>query len=413
MTQSGRSSIFKSARASSFLASFALFACISAAIGATHPLSRINTVNLERGESFNALASLQREMAEKNAGDAAKDERCLLFGSSLVVAPALQDEAAFRNAPFKRFFERRLTAVESDLGHKKRVYLMAVGGEMASDAFFLAQELLDSPAFKKGGGKREIVYGIAPRDFSDNLFPRVDASPIFRLHAGLRDLPFYFARHAGQLDFNQSATIVCEKLNPLYCLRTDWQNLAQIRSKRTLEKLLPMVVFAKYSDSLELKAQKRGLLPGEAIGTPQVYPGFALEHNDGEKTHAEYIRRYTPYDRAKSDVQFAYLDRFISLARERGIDVTLVNMPLSRRNMSIMPGRSYSDYLARVTACATDGGARFVDLNQGEMQNDDRYADTVHMKPAVSREFMQIMAGVIGGSDGNRSVSVLNGNRQY
>ena len=410
MTLAGRSSILKRAGASSFLASLAMFTCLSALIGLLHPLSRINTVNLERGESFNALASLQKEMAAQNT----KQDQCLLFGSSLVLAPALQDEAAFRNAPFKRFFERRLTALESDLEHKKRVYLLAVGGEMASDAFFVAQQLLDSPAFKNGGGTKTIVYGIAPRDFSDNLFPRVDASPIFRLHAGLRDLPFYFGRHWRQVDFNQSATIVCEKLNSLYCMRTDWQSLAQIRAKRALEKILPMVVFEKYSDSLELKAQRRGLLPGEAIGTPQVYPGFALEHNDSQKTHAEYIRRYTPYDKSKADVQFAYLDRFISLAREHGIDVTLVNMPLSRRNMSIMPIDAYSDYLARVKATAIKGGARLVDLNQGEMQNDDRYADTVHMKPAVSREFMQIMAGVIGGKiDGNRSVSVLNGNRQY
>ena len=263
MTLAGRSSIFKRAGASSFLASLAMFTCLSALIGLLHPLSRINTVNLERGESFNALASLQKEMAAQNT----KQDQCLLFGSSLVLAPALQDEAAFRNAPFKRFFERRLTALESDLEHKKRVYLLAVGGEMASDAFFVAQQLLDSPAFKNGGGTKTIVYGIAPRDFSDNLFPRVDASPIFRLHAGLRDLPFYFGRHWRQVDFNQSATIVCEKLNSLYCMRTDWQSLAQIRAKRALEKILPMVVFEKYRDSLELKAQRRGLLPGEAIGT--------------------------------------------------------------------------------------------------------------------------------------------------
>src|SRR5208282_5457307 len=109
----------------------------------------------------------------------------VLLGSSLVVAPCLQTESAFQAKPLERFHSRRLTSfgqcLRAALGQSAQIqqpaqgqyapstelrsYLLASGGEMASDAYFLEKNvLLDAP---DNGRHLAIIYGIGPRDFQD------------------------------------------------------------------------------------------------------------------------------------------------------------------------------------------------------------------------------------------------------
>ncbi len=397
-----------------------LVAAIDVLVGVSHPLAAINTVNTDKAEPYNAVVAVKRAMQQdqreqkENSGSATASSASrpvLLLGSSLVVAPALQCEAIFTGKEFKRFHQRRLTSFENYLESSLvkeagssanasssfvRSYCLAMGGQMASDAFLVAKEVL--PASSDATAGTSIVYGIAPRDFQDNLFPRIDASPIFRIFAKAADLPQLF--HSEPTMTSVDRTSACgERLSSLYRYRTDWQNLFAIRAKRAIEKCLPFVVFDKYYDTLALKSQKKGLLPGEAIGTPMVVPNCAVDHADWQTTEEEYKRRYTPVQISRAEAQFDYFEKLLRLCQERKVNLMVVNMPLSQDNMKALPKSFYKQYLSHAEQLCNHYGVEFVDLNQGQWTNNSNFVDSVHLKPENSTTFMQKLAKLTAASN--------------
>lgn len=387
----------KKLMASAFFWALLLFAAVNLSIATFHPLASLNTINLEKGEPFNAVSSLKKLWRKEQD----RSQPTVLFlGSSLMVAPALQYEAEHRGFAFERFYNRELIGFPACLEHvlkhsAGRAYLLAVGGEMASDAYFLARQALG--ALAASDRKTVVVYGIAPRDFQDNLFPRVDASPVFRLFASPADIPRFFAEEKA-LDPQEKIGVCLERLIPLYCLRTDWQNLFVIRGKRLLEKALPCVVFEKYYDSLELKQTRKGLLPGEAVGTPMVYPHLAIDHNDWLKTVKEYQRRYNPPNEAKASVQYHYFEALMSYLGQKDVPVLVVNMPLSKSNLALMSDGFYQAYLEKIRQVCRDNKVQFRDLNKADWRTDTFYVDSVHLKPEYSKQFMQELASIVASS---------------
>jgi len=385
---------------SAVLVAFLLLIVADLAFGYFHPLKGVKTVGLDRGEPFNATLAVRRgfgrDAAELQKGKALSE--VVLLGSSLVVAPSLQSESAFQGRPLERFNERRLRSFEqylkSALGQSRqpsevRTYLLACGGEMASDAYFLEKNvLLDAP---DNGQHLAIIYGIGPRDFQDNLFPRVDSSAIFQVIGKLDDLPTVF-KSEPKISFEEGGSIFMGRLSSLMRYRGDLSRLLSVRSKRLLEKLVPGLVFEKYSDTLTLKRQKNGLFPEEAQGTPLVYPNLAIDHNDWKKTNYEYIRRYNPIDQTKSQTQFDYFARFLQLAAARHISVLIVNMPISNANRGLIPPGFYDRYLADTKALCTRYGADYCDLNCAPWSNDDNFVDSVHLTPQISQSFMRELA---------------------
>jgi hypothetical protein len=386
-----------------------LLIVVDMSFGYFHPLKGVKTVGLDRGEPFNAstavIQGFSRDRTELQNGRPLSE--VVLLGSSLVVAPCLQSESAFQAKPLERFRERRLTSFEQYLkvalgqnGQTARVaqaipsteirsYLLASGGAMASDAYFMEKNvLLDAP---DSGRHLAIIYGIGPRDFQDNLFPRVDSSAIFQVLGRLDDLPTVF-KSEPKITFDQGGSIFMGRLSSLMRYRGDLMRVFAVRTKRTIEKLVPGIVFEKYSDSLVLKRQKDGLFPEEAQGTPLVYPNLAIDHNDWKKTNYEYIRRYNPIDQDKSQIQFAYFERFLKLASDHHLNVLVVNMPISTANRGVIPPGFYDRYLATTKEMCKKYGADYSDFNVSPWSQNKNFIDSVHLTPQVSQAFMRNLA---------------------
>lgn|GEM_PF-581349 len=391
--------------------------------GYFHPLRGVKTVGLDRGEPFNASTAVRKGFASdagllKQGRDLSE---VVLLGSSLVVAPSLQSESTYQARPLERFNHRRLSSFEEYLKTaiapgasagsgaspstdasgttgtsgtlsptpEIRSYLLASGGAMASDAYFVEKNVLgDAP---ENGRHLAIIYGIGPRDFQDNLFPRVDSSNIFQVLGRVDDLPTVF-KSEPKITFEEKGSIFLGRLSSLMRYREDLLRVVAVRSKRAIEKLVPGVMFEKYSDTLTLKRQKDGLFPEEAQGTPLVYPDLAIDHNDWKKTNFEYIRRYNPIDQNKSQTQFAYFERFLQLAAARHISVLVVNMPISTANRGLIPPGFYDKYLATTRDMCKKYGADYSDFNVEPWCKDENFVDSVHLKPQLSKAFMQDLA---------------------
>lgn len=361
-----------------------------------HPLSVVPVASMEWGEIFNATRSVSREISKPDAAP-----YMMLLGSSLMVAPVVQAEAAQRGRPIERFFDRRSICGESLLkgagssGEKVRtvsVYNMAVGGEMASDAYFIARNFLE----KEGERPVAIIYGVSPRDFQDNLMQGVETSQTFRMMGRLGDVPDIARRQ--KMPWYQSLDVALGRVWTLWASRFDLKLCSGLLTKILVEEICPFVAFEKYGRDNKLKRQRHGQFPEEVRGTPVVYPGLSIDHNGNLATRNRYLRSYNPLNQPMVDVQFSYFARFLSLAEQCNVSVLVVNMPLSQANKLLLPPGFYERYLARVKQTCAARAIEFADFNRSPWDRDVNFVDTVHLKAERSKAFLAELMAVAGKS---------------
>jgi len=351
-------------------------------LAVAHPLARLPVASLERSEIYQSVHSFLKQETTPDV---------VLFGSSLLTAPVLQSETLYLGQPIPKFVHRRCHLLEEDLagklGRQPQVFCLAAGGEMASDAYLMTKNILSTSRQPIA-----IVYGVAPRDFQDNLVPGLESTPTFQTMATVGDLPDRL--QSPPFDLQKKLDLVFGRLSTMWRYKTDIRVYLNLRLKKYMERLLPWVCFEKYDENHELKKQKRGTFPEEAAGEPTAWPGVALDHFSSEQTLAEYRKRYNPVSQQMVDTEFDYFERLFQLCRERGIAVLVVNMPLSTTNKSLMQSGFYQSYLKRAQSICKMYDVDFADLNCPPWDSADNFVDTVHLEPRLSARFLQELASI-------------------
>ena len=380
------------------LAALCLLVAVEGWLALAHPLARLPVATIEQGEAFNSIADIK-----KDTGSGKEEPYVVLLGSSLMVAPVVQAESQFRKRPLKRFFERRATLCENQLGAQLsrqygksnsapvRIYNAAVGGGMASDDFFVARELLQSKKVPAA-----LVCGVAPRDFQDNLVPGTYSTSSFQVFADVSDLARIFQDK--NLSQEKKFDVALGRFSRLWRNRSEVKSYFGLLTKKTIEKVCPFILFEKYGPTLVLSRQKKGVFPEEVHGTPMAYPGYAIDHYDSVKTNQQYVRSYHPINKKMVDEQFAYFNQMLDMSRQKNVDLMVVNMPLSRANKGLIPAEYYVDYLNRLkTACAARD-IQFVDYNNADWDEDSNFIDTVHIRPEKSLAFVETLMKAVADS---------------
>ncbi len=367
------------------LVTLALMCALDAWLSLAHPLANLPTVGLDRSEIFNAVRAYRQRT---------KSPDIVLLGSSLVTAPFMQAEAELKQAPVARMTERESVAFQnclaSRLGLSPDVFCLAVGGEMVSDAYLIARnEIFSSrpPA--------AIVYGIAPRDFQDNLLRDLVSTQPFQLLSDVGDLRGMLSSET--VSFERKMSLCLERVWALWRYRSDIRTYFSLRAKKVMEATMPWIVFDKYGETLDLKPRKRGWFPEEAKGVLRAWPGVALDHLSAEATMEEYRRRYNPVNAELIAEENTYLRRFLHLCKEKGVAVLMVNMPLSAANKKLMAPGFYDDYLRCLSLECSKCGVEFVNLDDHRFDKADNFVDTVHLTPQVSHKFLEALADVFAG----------------
>ncbi len=362
-----------------------LFVAVEGWLTFAHPLSHLPVATLEQGELYNSIKCIEKETSGKECAP-----YVVLLGSSLMVAPVVQSETQYRKKPVKRFFERRATACENSLNNlvlssprnkTVRIYNAAVGGGMVSDDYFVARQLLQSK-----NPPVAIICGVAPRDFQDNLVPGTYSTSAFQILSNVNDLSPVFADK--NLSLDRKFDVCMGRVSSLWRNRAELKSYFGLISKKVIERACPSVLFDKYGPTLTLSPQRKGTFPEEVKGTPMAYPGYAIDHYDALKTAQQYMRSYNPIDKKMVDEQFAYFQRLLTLAEKSGVDLFIVNMPLSRSNKQLMPAGFYQSYLSRLNSVCTGSTVTLRDFNKSQWDDDGNFIDTVHIKPEKSIQFI-------------------------
>lgn len=311
----------------------------------------------------------------------------LIFGSSLMLAVTNNGDATYLKQPLDGALHHQSFCLEENLSrHLKkpiRSYSFAVGGQMASDAYAIERTMID-----KANRPQLVVWGIAPRDLVDAAFDGAASSDTARymnkiagaqiIPPGHRSLPAYIDKAISRLSYlyQMRTDFVCVKQNFLRELRKGLEKIAKPAS-------LPFFQ----------KALDQGGEPPQEIEIGDRIIGVCTHYPETIKDNTrEYRKRYNPFKLKTLIEQASYLERFLSLNRELGSRVVLVNMPLTAQNQQLMPIGLYDSYLSELRLLASKYGAEVLDLNSPSIFSSKEFFDTAHLNGLGGEKLARLLS---------------------
>jgi hypothetical protein len=311
----------------------------------------------------------------------------VLFGSSLVVAAQNGGDARYTNQSFDTIFHHHPIYFEKALSKQAKkpldIFSFALGGQMASDAYAIEKNLLIESKSPK-----LIVWGIAPRDLLDSSFTSPASSETFRYVSKLSSTPIE--------SFGPENSFQPTKLLDRFSYIYRERDYIEAAMKSSLEPVLQIFSSKKFLQPVQ---KRKAILDFAQANLPEdVHPDeyickpFEANREGYIDNSAEYRARYQPFNKATFDSQVAYLNQFLERAKEHSISVVLVNMPITRENMQILPQGIYALYLQNLKTAAKSYGARLIDLNSEKYFRKVDFFDSVHLKANAGMRLFDLIA---------------------
>lgn len=314
----------------------------------------------------------------------------LLIGSSLMCRVTNEGEATYLKHDLNGNEHHRCLHMEDilskELGRKVLTSSLSVPGMNASDASVVFSELV-----KNDKVPNVIVYGIAPRDFMDNGLEIPANTALFQLmekFGHIQDVG-NLARLTRTDRVKFAANTWLKKIIPLYDKQTELAIAFRRSAKSELQALLPTPEVCDLPSLDKVSKSQLHLIAEDNDPYCHVTPYNAAHPNIADFKNC-YLMSYNPYRPGLYKPQLKFLDRFLKIARERNIEVVLVNMPLRQDSFPLMPPNFHNMYMQDVQTLATANGAHFIDL-QTDKFNDKDYDDQVHLNGLGASKLVEVL----------------------
>ncbi|MBS1992181.1 MAG: hypothetical protein JSS83_16780 [Cyanobacteria bacterium SZAS LIN-3] len=338
-----------------------------------------------RGWAWWTFDGLRKATAER------QEHNVALLGSSLMVSAVTCCDANFLNRDLDltqhhgaEYFDHVL---QDRFGGSFKTYNLSAPGQMPSDAFLTLKGMLAT-----ANRPDVVIYGVAPRDFIDSsLSNPTDTEPfrflnrlvntddcaggLFRDPLGklqwFVDRNLYFAHHAMDI---------------------------QLKNEEFEKKFLAAAAPLPYGSHEYSYWQRTQLLPRYKTG--EIYPNAISTHpaTMAEATEqfrdntAEYMERYKNPDSRTYKTQFYFLSKLAELCRKERIELVIVNMPISKENITVLKPANYLYYIASLQRFAREHNMRACwDLNDFTVYNRTDYHDFVHLNAFGGTKFFNFL----------------------
>jgi hypothetical protein len=309
-----------------------------------------------------------------------------LLGSSLMMTAHHAGDATKLNAVQNEVSHFHSSCLEDFLadkiGHRPTSFSFAIAGQMASDSYLITRSLLSGDKQPK-----VIVYGIAPRDLIDNTLPSAASTETFKYLSRITDLSDIAL--SARTSFSELVEFGIEKT--LYSLShrpnlITWQH-------RLAYGLAPYGQNAITANELTAPFKLRQMAfreIGDDSGANELCVGpYGAQYEPFRDNTEEYRQRYACIKNKIYLSQLSYLEKLMKLTRTKGIQLIVVNMPLTTGNVSLMPQGFYDQYKNKLASLAATNGASFLDLNRPDVFEQKHFADTVHLNGLGGVEFFK------------------------
>lgn len=328
---------------------------------------------LKKPEETNATAQACDSALYQYAASKSVPE-IVLIGSSVLMAPTWSvDSQVFPQVP-DVYHHHRWLSLESKATQKRQkqtsVFTFALPGLMVSDGYLIVDKVLNGKLKPK-----LIGYALTPRDFMDDLMTGETRTITFNRLMRLNDIArlgsAYLSSPQEALEF------VIDNVCYLYGKRYRYQEKCVALLRKVSGALLGP------GATVETQRSTIGAQQFLLIQDRQLAWGRSIE---------EYRNRYKHFDRAQFEKQVRFLSRLLLLARERGIDLALINMPLTDANKNLMPTGFYQYYKSTINNIARNNSVPIIDLDKGRGYSDDCFYDTVHLNAVGGKRLLGSIA---------------------
>ncbi len=312
-----------------------------------------------------------------------------LLGSSLMMTAHHAGDATKLNAVLNEVSHFHSSCLEDFLadkiGHKPTSFSFAIAGQMASDSYLITRSLLTGAKQPK-----VIVYGIGPRDLIDNTLPSPASTETFKFLSRISD--FSDIALSARCSLNEYIQWALEKA--FYTL-SHKANLVAMQH-RLAYSIAPYGMNAITANELtgpfKLRQMAFRELPDDNGANELKVGPYGAEFEPFRDNTEEYRQRYACIKKKIYVSQLSYLESLMKLTREKGIQLVVVNMPLTAGNVSLMPQGFYDQYKKKLSVLAAANGASFLDLNRPDVFEQKHFADTVHLNGLGGVEFFKLLS---------------------
>lgn len=113
---------------------------------------------------------------------------------------------------------------------------------------------------------------------------------------------------------------------------------------------------------------------------------------------------YTPFDPQALHLGFEKLEEMAQSAREHGIPLLVVDMPMTARHRALI-GKPLAEYQKRVAEISSTNAARYYDINKLYKFSNEDFVDSLHMNGRGGRKLFAALTDIISkDSDLNRQL---------
>jgi hypothetical protein len=273
-------------------------------------------------------------------------------------------------------------------GVKASAFNFTCAACMVSDAYLILKQ-----ACAEGKAPKIIFYGIAPRDFVDNLVPEVGTTPSFTVLANATTLP---ERLTWQTPPNLAFDLVVSSLSQ-YCRdRSNWKMLCMDWASRIFDHPVNLRDSDNQSannKSIDSNSQKTDMATGESqlpgLSRNLAAGNSALQEFRMDEDHLrDYRKRYNPANFARLKQETAYFAKLLDLCRQNKIVCVVINMPITDINRTMIPPDIYKKYVTQVLSLPSEYGAEMIDLDSPRDFVQGDFLDSVHTNPRGGKKLL-------------------------
>ena len=297
----------------------------------------------------------------------------VLLGSSLFFQPFGRLEANYAGHDIDYVRHHRVTYMENALrqqgfGKTDIVYNFSLPGSLVSDDYLVLRSLLTGARTPKVA-----VLGVSMRDMIDTTVHCIGTTPPFRLLTRYTDIGDILDIAMPKLW--QRFDYFAQKDLYLWGKKLDLQVMLSEATKSTLGPK-----FSKWFGASRLaEADPTRNLPSNLRSEVEYFPMHANEPVSWTDNADEYKRRYRNANEKMFKDEATFLAKAADLAAQRGIQLVLVNAPLTPENHVLMPPGAYDHYLAFLHEFASKRGIPLVDLDGKPQFVHADFYDNAHM----------------------------------
>lgn len=319
----------------------------------------------------------------------ASDMTCAIYGAEATFLNATQYQLIKHES---ECLNRKLAALGSSY---KSSFCFGIPGEMPCDAYFIVNTLLPHREMPKA-----IVFSISPRDFCDATFGDLSATDIYKLMSklgGIGNMELSCRRSIwDKLDYGITKAIsICGHKWEF----ASWQHHA---TESLISKLFG-VDFEDVRMSPEIRRAALIALPEDFSARELCEFPYDPKHPMFLNNVAEYRSRYRQFKKRIFDQQLDFFRKTCELCQRNGINLVVINSPLTSENRAMIPPQMYDFYLAQTTQTVRSMGGTYVDMNKPGLFEHDDFFDSIHLNGKGGVKFVDQIARAL--SEGSRLAS--------